>query len=280
MGGAVFSLSSLAWGQTMVGVMATSFKRAYASMHGSQDCIQCIQWPWARGRPWSTHASAGDSWTLTGKSGSVFCGVFSPGSWCAQGFVCVLQESISPVLWEFCNQIPLVFKVKFPGNSQYLCWSPRLGNLLWALELLQQYENLCNFFVIIVLQFMGRLFGGSAVGLMATSSKRTYATCHISQVCCSQSPCPCGRPLLTHAFAGDTQTLKGRSGSVSCGVPGSWYTQGFAWALWASLVAMGFDSKHDFAPPTILLGFLICPLMWGIFFWWDPKFSCRWVFSG
>ena len=43
--------------------------------------------------------------------------------------------------------------------------------------------------------------------LMATSSKKTYATCHASQVCCSQSPCPHCRPLLTRASAGDTQTL-------------------------------------------------------------------------
>ena len=35
------------------------------------------------------------------------------------------------------------------------------------------------------------------------------------QVYCTQSPCPHGRPLLTHASAGDTQTLKGMSGSVS-----------------------------------------------------------------
>ena len=34
------------------------------------------------------------------------------------GFVCTLQESVSPVLWKFCNQIPLAFKVKFPGGSQ------------------------------------------------------------------------------------------------------------------------------------------------------------------
>ena len=47
--------------------------------HGFQDC--CIQWPWAHGRPRSTHASAGDSWTLTGRSGSVFCGVTAPFSW-------------------------------------------------------------------------------------------------------------------------------------------------------------------------------------------------------
>ena len=29
--------------------------------------------------------------------------------------------------------------------------------------------------------------------------------CHM-QVCCIQSPCPCGRPLLTRISAGDTQT--------------------------------------------------------------------------
>ena len=41
---------------------------------------------------------------------------------------------------------------------------------------------------------------------------------------------------------------------------------------------MGFDSKCDFAPPTILLGLLLCPVTWGISFWclrrpykWLPK---------
>ena len=43
--------------------------------------------------------------------------------------------------------------------------------------------------------------------------------CH-TQVCCTQSPCLCGRPLLTRTSAGDTQTLKGRSTSVSVGSPG------------------------------------------------------------
>ena len=28
---------------------------------------------------------------------------------------------------------------------------------------------------------------------------------------------------------------------------------------------MGFDSKCDFAPPTILLGLLLCPWMWVLF---------------
>ena len=52
---------------------------------------------------------------------------------------------------------------------------------------------------------------------MAPSSKRAYAIHWMTQVCSIQSPCPCGRPLLTHASAGDIQTLKGRSGSVSVG---------------------------------------------------------------
>ena len=61
--------------------------------------------------------------------------LLSPGSWCTQGFVCALQESVSPVLWKFCNQIPLASNVKFPWGSQSLCWIPRLGNLLWVLQL-------------------------------------------------------------------------------------------------------------------------------------------------
>ena len=34
----------------------------------------------------------------------------------------------------------------------------------------------------------------------------------------SQCPQPCSRPPPTHASAGDTWTLTGMSGSVSCGV--------------------------------------------------------------
>ena len=36
---------------------------------------------------------------------------------------------------------------------------------------------------------------------MVTSSKRAYARGCVTQVCCTQSPCPCGKPLLTHASA-------------------------------------------------------------------------------
>ena len=42
--------------------------------------------------------------------------------------------------------------------------------------------------------------------------------CH-TQVCCTQSPCPCGRLLLTRTSTGNTQTLKDRSNSVSVGSP-------------------------------------------------------------
>ena len=103
-----------------------------------------------------------DSWTLTGKSGSVSCGVTAPFSWvlaCMHKlFVRVLQESISPVLCKFWG----------------LCGGVK-GDLL--------QEGLCH-----------------------------------TQVCFTQSPCPCSTPLLTRTTTGDTQTqfclsLCGDSGS-------------------------------------------------------------------
>ena len=39
------------------------------------------QWPLPCSRPPLTHASTGDSWTLTGKPRSVFCGVTAPFFW-------------------------------------------------------------------------------------------------------------------------------------------------------------------------------------------------------
>ena len=101
------------------------------------------------GRLLSTHASAGDPQTLTGRFGSVSCGVTVPFPWVlACTFCCDLQESLfPPVLWKFCNWILLSFKVRFPGDSQSLCWIPRI----WGLEPSQKCEN---FFGIIVLQFV------------------------------------------------------------------------------------------------------------------------------
>ena len=52
--------------------------------------------------------------------------LLSPGFGCTQGFVCALQVSVSPVLWNFCNQIPLAFKVEFLGFS-ILLLDPQVG---------------------------------------------------------------------------------------------------------------------------------------------------------
>ena len=90
-------------------------------------------------RPPLTHASTRDSWTLTGKSGSVPCGVTASFSWvlvCTQFCLCPLR-------------------VCFPV--------------------------LCKFW---------QLYGGVNGDILQEG------LCH-TQVCCTQSPCPCGSPLLT-----------------------------------------------------------------------------------
>ena len=83
--------------------------------------------------------------------------------------------------------------------------------------------------------------------------------CH-TQVCCIQSPCPCSSPLLTHTFTGDTQTQFWLS---LCGASASWCAQGLfellSFFLSMSLAGLGFDSKHSFAPLTVLLVLLLCP---------------------
>ena len=61
-------------------------------------CIHCgIQCPQPCSGPPPTHASAGDSWTLTGQSGSVPCGVPAPFSWIlVQGYVCASKGLFPP----------------------------------------------------------------------------------------------------------------------------------------------------------------------------------------
>ena len=99
-------------------------------------------------RPPSTHASAGDSWTLPGKSRSVFCGATAPLSW-------VLVHT------KFC-----------------LC-PPR-----------DYFPVLCGFW-----QLYGRVNGDLLQEVL----------CH-TQVCYTQSSCPCDSPLLTCTSTGDDQT--------------------------------------------------------------------------
>ena len=98
--------------------------------------------------------------------------------------------------------------------------------------------------------------GSSMVGLMATSSKRAYA---IPKFAAPKAPVP----VAVHWWPTCPQ---GTDWVLSQALWGPWvlvHTR-FVWALWASLMGMGFDSKCEFAPPTILLELLLCPWTWGI----------------
>ena len=90
-------------------------------------------------RPPLTHASTGDFWTLIASLGQSLVGsqLLSPRFLCTQAFICGLKKSVSPVLWKFCNQIPMASKIRSSGGSQSFCQISRLGNLLWVLELLR-----------------------------------------------------------------------------------------------------------------------------------------------
>ena len=78
------------------------------------------------------------------------------------------------------------------------------------------------------------LYGGVSGNLLQEG------LCH-TQVYCTQSPCPCGRPLLTCTSSGDTQTQFWLS---LCRVSGSWCTQSVfepsecLWQLWSLILNM------------------------------------------
>ena len=130
MSGAVFLPCCLAWGQTMVGVMTviTSKGLVCTVVFSAHDRVAGHCWPIS---PPETpgHSQASLAQSLVGSL------LLSPSSWFTQGFVCALQHAVSTVMCKLCNQIPLASKVKFPGGSQSLCQIPRLGNVLWVLEL-------------------------------------------------------------------------------------------------------------------------------------------------
>ena len=237
-----------------------------ACMHRHTQC------PRSCSRPPPTHSSTGDSWTLTGKSGSVSCGVTAPFSWALvlTRVFCALQESVSLVLCKFCNQIPLASKVKFPGGSQPLLPDLQVGkSVVGPRTFLAVQEFIWYNCSAVCGSSAQQLYGGVNGDLIQEG------LCH-TQVCCTQSPYPCTRPLLTCTSTGDSN-IQRLIWPGLCGV--SWCAQDFVWALRASLASMGFESKCDFAPPTVLLGLFLCLWTWGIFFWWDPTFACWWLFS-
>ena len=155
-----------------------------------------IQCPQPCSRPLPTHASAGDPWTLPGKSGSVSCGVTASFSWVV-------------VHTGFCLCPPRVY---FPGPYKF-----------W------------------------QLYGGINGHLLQESLYHT-------QVCITQSPCPCSSPLLTRTSTGDTQTQFCLS---LCGVSGSWCAQGLfepseqqEWSL-----ILNANLPPPTPPPPSCLGF-------------------------
>ena len=195
MPGTVFPPCSLAWGQTMVGVHCWSMPPLKMPV--------CLLW--------------GHRFFLLGP-------VVHKVLLCLPR-VC-FSSSITKSHWPSKSDLLGVLS-PFSGSTRCGLWKS-----VWALDLLQQYNN---FFGIIVLQFVGHLLGGSAVELMTVSFKNTYAICCISQVCCSQSTCPCSRPLwpvplqetLKYSKAGLAQALL----EVTAPSPVFWCTQGFVFTL-------------------------------------------------
>ena len=98
-------------------------------------------------------------------------------------------------------------------------------------------------------------------------------------------PCPCGRSLQTCASAGDTQALKGRSGSVSsgghCSFPSVLVLTGFRLhpprisGRDLILNAIVKKKKMQLCPSYNLVGAFPLPLEREYLFWWDLNFSCR-----
>ena len=94
-----------------------------------------------------------------------------------------------------------------------------------------------------------------------------YAAARASvPVACHYWPMP-PQETLRHSKAGLVQSLV----RVTAPFPGSWYTQGFVCVFWAPLAGMRFDFKQECTAPTILLGLLLCPWMWAIFFLVDSN---------
>ena len=101
-------------------------------MHCHTQCPRPCTWPPL------THASARDSWTLTGKSGSVSCGVTAPFSWILVhiSFCLCPPRGTSPVLCKFwqlfggvdddplkrANATPRSSAPRAPALAAVHCW--------------------------------------------------------------------------------------------------------------------------------------------------------------
>ena len=107
---------------------------------------------------------------------------------------------------------------------------------------------------------------GSVLGLLATSSKKAYATprsvalrapAHVAGHCWPEPP----QETVKHSKVWSQFLWDLPVGTRFCLSPLS--ISG----------GLRFDSKCDFAPPTVLLWLLLCPWTWGIFFFGEIQHS-------
>ena len=183
--------------------------------------------------------------------------LLSPGSWCTRGFVCALQESVSPVLWKVCNQIPLASKVKFPGGSQSVpLLDAQVGTYAVGprsfITVRELWYN-CSAVCASSAQWLSDRDNGNLLQKDLGHMPRLPGLLQPEPLCPWQAtvdpPCLCRRHSNTH-----------RQVWLSlCGVPGScvhkvlFAPSVHLWQVW------GLIPYVVFAPPTILLGLLLCP---------------------
>ena len=146
-----------------------------------------------------------------------------------------------------------------PGHSQASLGQSLLGSLLLSPGSWYTHVSVCALqeSVSPVLCKFWQLYGGVNGALLQEGLYHT-------QVYCTQSPCPCGRPLPTHISAGDTQA---QLCLTLCGVPGFWYAQGLfessecLWWEWGLILNVNSP---------------LLPSCWGFSF----AFGCRLSFFG
>ena len=118
----------------------------------------------------------------------------------------VLLHSVPPTLqqatadphlhWKLLDTYRQVWVSLLWGHCSFLL-GPGARNVLFV-PATSVFPVLCKFW---------KLYGGVNGDLLQEG------LCH-TQVCCTHSLYSCGRPLMTCTSAEDTQTIKGRSGSV------------------------------------------------------------------
>ena len=99
MGGAVFPPYCLTWDQTMgevMKIMSSSFIRSCAGTATLSDPDPAADHCWSTPPP-----ETPGHWQASLDQSLVWWLLLSPESWCTQGFVCALQESVFPVLYKF-----------------------------------------------------------------------------------------------------------------------------------------------------------------------------------